>query len=147
MKNAFAFGDKTLESAVRRVNDIRRVAVIGAGTMGQGIAIDMLHKTTFEVILLDIRDDVLDRARDRLSQQWAREVKSTQIREADAAALEARTSFTQRYEDLAKADIIWEVATERIEVKASIFASIEKVVDPQRLKAVFSNTSSHQWYE
>ena len=37
MKRAFSFGDKSIESVVRRVNDVRKIAVIGAGTMGQGI--------------------------------------------------------------------------------------------------------------
>ena len=44
MNRAFSFGDKSLDSAVRRVNAIQRIAVIGAGTMGQGIAIDLLRK-------------------------------------------------------------------------------------------------------
>lgn len=47
MKRAFAFGDKTLEPAVRRVNAVRQVALVGAGTMGVGIAIDLLRKTDY----------------------------------------------------------------------------------------------------
>ncbi|MGD2109776.1 MAG: 3-hydroxyacyl-CoA dehydrogenase NAD-binding domain-containing protein, partial [Phycisphaerae bacterium] len=65
------------------------------------------------------------------------------IRQEDAKALEKRTKYTQKYKDLVKADIIWEVATERSEIKAEIFSEIEKLVDPESVAAVFSNTSSH----
>ena len=78
MKRAFSFGDRSLEAAIRRVNEIRSVAVIGAGTMGQGIAIDLLRKTDYEVILLDIQAEALDRAGEKLSSLWHRQVKAGQ---------------------------------------------------------------------
>nr|CAI78865.1 3-hydroxyacyl-CoA dehydrogenase [uncultured bacterium] len=143
MKRAFSFGDRSIEPAVRRVNEVRSIAVIGAGTMGQGIAIDLLNKTDCEVILLDVQAEALQRAREKLSGLWQQQVKSAQIRAEDAQALEARTKYTQEYNDLASADIIWEVATERSETKAKIFETIEKAADPERIAAVFSNTSSH----
>ena len=143
MEKAFAFGDKTLDPAVKRINRIQRVAIIGAGTMGIGIAIDLLRKTGYGVILLDVQAEALDKARTRLEEQWAADVKSMRIREQDAEALARRTSYTQHYEDLVDVDIIWEVATERVEVKLTIFESIEQAVDPERLAAIFSNTSSH----
>ncbi|MBN2563390.1 MAG: hypothetical protein JXQ75_20920 [Phycisphaerae bacterium] len=143
MKRAFSFGDRTIEPAVQRVNRVRRIAVIGAGTMGQGIAIDLLNKTDCEVVLLDVQAEALERAKARLTGLWKRQVKGAQIREEDAKALEARTKYTQEYGGLANADIIWEVATERIDVKAKIFETIEKTVDPLRIAAIFSNTSSH----
>ena len=143
MKNAFAFGDRSIEAAVRRVNEVRCVAVIGAGTMGQGIAIDLLRKTDCEVVLLDVQAEALQRAEAKLAGLWRQEVKSAQIREEDARRLQSRTKYAQEYGDLANADIIWEVATERSEVKAKIFEAIEKTVDAERIAAVFSNTSSH----
>ncbi|UCE59861.1 MAG: 3-hydroxyacyl-CoA dehydrogenase/enoyl-CoA hydratase family protein [Phycisphaerales bacterium] len=143
MKRAFSFGDKSIEPAVSRVNAVRSVAVIGAGTMGQGIAIDLLQKTDCEVILLDVQPEALKRAEGMLSSLWGRQIKGMQIREEDAKALTARTKYTQSYDDLKGADIIWEVATERSEIKAKIFETIENTVDPERIAAVFSNTSSH----
>lgn len=143
MKHAFAFGDRSIESAVRRVNEVRRVAVIGAGTMGQGIVIDLLKKTDYDIVLLDVQAEALTRAEARLNGSWREQVRRTQIREQDAQALESRTKYTQDYGDLADADVIWEVATERSEVKAKIFETIEKTVDPERIAAIFSNTSSH----
>ncbi|MCH8881785.1 MAG: hypothetical protein IID34_18105, partial [Planctomycetes bacterium] len=73
MKQAFAFGDKSIEAAVRRINEIRRVAIIGAGTMGQGIAIDLLKKTDYEVLLLDVDQAALDRAKKRLDGMWTKQ--------------------------------------------------------------------------
>ena len=143
MKRAFAFGDRSVEPAVKRVNEVRYVAIIGAGTMGQGIAIDLLNKTDYEVILLDVQAEALKRAKARLTGLWQQQVKGAQIRAQDAKTLVARTKYTQEYRDLSAADIIWEVATERIDVKAKIFETIEKTVDPERIAAVFSNTSSH----
>ncbi len=143
MKRAFSFGDKSLDTAVARINEVRCVAVIGAGTMGQGIAIDLLQKTDYEVILLDVQKDALKRAQATLNDLWQQQVSGMQIREVDAKALEARTKYTQQYSDLSDADIIWEAATERSEIKAKIFEAVENTVDPERIAAVFSNTSSH----
>lgn len=143
MKRAFSFGDKSIEPAVKRVNEVRCVAVIGAGTMGQGIAIDLLRKTDCQVVLLDVQAEALQRARTRLAGMWQEQVAGNRIRPEDAKSFESRTRYTQSYDDLRDADIIWEVATERGEIKARIFQTIEKTVDPERLAAVFSNTSSH----
>ncbi|MCH7873228.1 MAG: hypothetical protein IID33_16150, partial [Planctomycetes bacterium] len=143
MKKAFAFGDKSIESAVRRVNEIRRVAVIGAGIMGQGIIEDLLKKTGYEIVVLDVSTDALERCKAVFDSMWKRQISTFQIRKQDAEALTARVVYTQNYADLDGADIIWEVAAERGDVKKAIFAAIEKNVDADRLAAVFSNTSSH----
>ena len=143
MKKAFAFGDKSIESAVRRVNEIRRVAVIGAGTMGQGIIEDLLKKTDYEIVVLDVSTDALERCKGVFVDSSKQQVSTFQIRKQDAEALAARVVYTQNYADLDGADIIWEVASERGDVKQAIFAAIEKNVDADRMAAVFSNTSSH----
>ncbi len=143
MKQAFAFGDKSIEAAVRRINEIRRVAIIGAGTMGQGIAIDLLRKTDYEVLLLDVDQAALDRARSRLDGMWKKQVEKSQMRAKDAETLADRTRSTQDYGELKGADIIWEVATERADTKAKIFETVEANFEADSLAAVFSNTSSH----
>lgn len=143
MKRAFSYGDKSIEAAVRRINEIRRIAVIGAGTMGQGIALDLLQKTDYEVVLLDVRAEALDQARARFEGQWSQHVRQNRIRSEDAAALGRRVVYTQGDAVLGESDIIWEAATERVEIKAKIFEQIAARVDPERIAAVFSNTSSH----
>ncbi len=143
MKRAFAFGDRSLELAVRRVNAVRQVGLVGAGTMGLGIALDLLRKTDYEVILLDVQPAALERARARLSGLWQQQVQTQRLRPCEARALERRTKYTQSYEDLRSADIVWEVATERAAIKAQIFAQLERTLDPERVAGIFSNTSSH----
>jgi 3-hydroxybutyryl-CoA dehydrogenase len=143
MKRAFAFGDRSIEAVVRRVNDVRCIAIIGGGTMGQGIVIDLLEKTDCDLILLDIQTEALQRAEAMLSARWKQQAERSQIRAEDAEDLKGRVTYTQDYGDLKRADIIWEVATERSEIKAKIFESIEKAADVEKLAAVFSNTSSH----
>ncbi|MBL1218368.1 MAG: hypothetical protein D8M59_12840 [Planctomycetes bacterium] len=143
MKRAFAFGDKQLAPVVARVNAIKRVAVIGAGTMGQGIAIDLLQKTDYHVVLLDVLPEALKRAEASLAALWDGQVKGARIRPEDAQLLTSRVTYTQDYDDLGSADIIWEVATERAAIKAKIFEQIEQCADPASIAAVFSNTSSH----
>lgn len=147
MKRAFAFGDKSIEPAVRRVNDLHCVALIGAGTMGQGIAMDLLTKTDWRLILLDVSEPALQRAQTRLKDAWVGQVHDQRIREEDATSREARLTFTQDYAALRQADLIWEVATERSEIKAHIFEQIERYADLERLAAVFSNTSSYTTVE
>ena len=147
MKKAFFFGDKSIESAVRRVNEVRLVGVIGAGTMGRGIIVDLLAKTDYDLIVLDVSQEALDRTREHRATTWSEQVRGFRIREEDAGALAERVTYTQNYADLAGADIIWEVATERGAVKAKIFEAIEQHVDAERIAAVFSNTSSHMTAE
>ncbi len=143
MKRAFSYGDRSIDSVVARVNEIQCVALIGAGTMGQGIAIDLLNKTDYDLIVVDIQQEVLDRTRSTFESSWAKQVKQQRLREEDAKALSARVTYTQDYKELQRADIVWEVATERGEIKGKIFAALEAHLDPERIAAVFSNTSSH----
>ncbi|MFQ5413145.1 MAG: 3-hydroxyacyl-CoA dehydrogenase NAD-binding domain-containing protein [Phycisphaerae bacterium] len=143
MRKAFFFGDKALEASVRRVNEVRCVAVIGAGTMGRGIVGDLLDKTDYEVVVLDVDQGALDAMRDALARVQDRQISEHRMRKEDARARAARVTYTQDYGDIGRADVVWEVATERGDVKAAIFEAIERVVDPERIAAVFSNTSSH----
>lgn len=72
--------------------------------MGQGIAADLLTKTDYEVILLDVEADALQRTEAKLRDTCAQQVKALRIREEDAKGLEARVSYTQAYKELKKAD-------------------------------------------
>ncbi len=119
MKRAFAFGDKSIDAAVRRVNDVRRVAIIGAGTMGRGIIADLLSKTDYQITLLDVERDALDSARAHFA-----DVREKRLRAQDAEVLDGRIAYTQSYDDLTDADVIWEAATERVEIKKRIFQAI-----------------------
>ena len=94
MKRAFSFGDKSLDAAVRRVNDVKSVAVIGAGTMGQGIAIDLIQKTDYALILLDVQSEALDRAKSRFDKMWDKQAADKRLRSEDAEAFKSRVTYT-----------------------------------------------------
>ncbi|MFO0838449.1 MAG: 3-hydroxyacyl-CoA dehydrogenase NAD-binding domain-containing protein [Phycisphaerae bacterium] len=143
MKRAFSFGDKTIDSAARRCNELRGIGVIGAGTMGVGIVIDLLAKTDYQLVVLDVSQEALDRAAARLSEWRESQVRDRRIREEDGNAIESRLTFTRDYAALMNVDLVWEAATESDAVKAKIFESIEKHCDAERLAAIFSNTSAH----
>ncbi len=142
MKRAFAFSDRVIDGAVKRINNMKSIAIIGAGTMGQGIIIDLLQKTDCKIIVIDVRTEALDRAKTIIENKWASQIGS-RLRKDDADSFNSRVVYTQNYDTLSDVDIVWEVATEREAVKAKIFQSIENIVNPERIAAIFSNTSSH----
>ncbi len=111
--------------------------------MGQGIAVDLLRKTDWRIVLLDVSADALQRCRRRIDDLLQQDVQRFRLRQEDAQADASRLTFTSAYDDLGGVDLIWEAATERGEIKAKIFEAIERVVDPLQIAAVFSNTSSH----
>ncbi len=143
MGTCFSFGNKILQKEAARLNKVKKVALIGTGTMGIGIAIDLLNKTGYEIICIDISDQALDRAKNEIGNYFTGMYQGGRIMEDQLAAYMGRLSYTKDFEALANAEIIWEVATERIDVKEIIFRNIEKYVDQSKLIFVFSNTSSH----
>ncbi|MEI6576267.1 MAG: 3-hydroxyacyl-CoA dehydrogenase NAD-binding domain-containing protein [Bacteroidota bacterium] len=143
MGTCFSFGNKSLQKESARLNKVKRVALIGTGTMGIGIAIDLLNKTAYEIICIDISDQALERAKNEIGDYFSKMLQGGRIIEEQLAAYLGRLSYTKDYAALAAAEIIWEVATERLDVKEIIFKNIEKYVDQSKLIFVFSNTSSH----
>jgi 3-hydroxyacyl-CoA dehydrogenase/enoyl-CoA hydratase/carnithine racemase len=143
MKTAFAFGNKSLQKEVTRLNSIKKIAVIGSGTMGIGIGIDILNKTASDVIFIDVADAALDRAGKDISNYFSGLASGGRILEAEVKEYLGRVTYSKDFSLLSQAGIIWEAATERIDIKKSIFENIEKYADPGKLLFVYSNTSSH----
>ncbi|AWT11881.1 3-hydroxybutyryl-CoA dehydrogenase [Stutzerimonas frequens] len=118
---------------------ISRVAVIGAGTMGNGIA-QVCAVAGLQVVMLDISEAALEKGLRTLSASLARLVTKGQLDEdAKQAALE-RIQTTTDKQGLADADLVIEAATEDVVLKEKILADIGQYVRPQTLIA--SNTSS-----
>ncbi|MCX6277802.1 MAG: 3-hydroxyacyl-CoA dehydrogenase NAD-binding domain-containing protein [Bacteroidetes bacterium] len=143
MGTVFSFGNKLLQKEVGKLNNIKKIAVIGSGTMGIGIGIDILNKTGYEVIFIDVADSALERASREIGSYFSAMAGSGRILEDQAAELLARVTYSKDFALLGKAEVIWEAATERIDVKKAIFGNIEKYADPEKLVFIFSNTSSH----
>jgi len=143
MGTVFSFGNKLLQKEVAKLNNIKKIAIIGSGTMGIGIGIDILNKTGYDVIFIDVADSALERASRDIGSHFSGLADGGRMLEEQAKACLARVSYTKDFALLGQAEIIWEVATERIDVKKVIFGNIEKYADPKKLVFIFSNTSSH----
>lgn len=119
--------------------EIRNVAVIGAGQMGNGIA-HVAAASGYDVILQDIAQAPLDKALATIEKNLGRQVKKARITEADAAATLARITTVTDVQALAPADLLIEAATENVGLKLKIFEGLSRVASDSALLA--SNTSS-----
>ena len=118
--------------------DIRRIAVIGAGTMGSGIAIAALD-AGYEVLLLEQEAAALERGAGRIHEHYASRVKSGKVKATAAAACEARLVATLDWPRIAEADLVIEAVFEEIGVKQQVFQRIDALARPGAVLA--SNTS------
>jgi len=118
---------------------IRQVGVVGAGTMGNGIA-HVFARCGYQVVLCDVEQRFLDRALDTIAKNLSRETAKGKISaEQEKAALEKITPVLERA-PLAASDLIVEAATEKFEIKADIFRDLDRIARPEIILA--SNTSS-----
>jgi 3-hydroxybutyryl-CoA dehydrogenase len=121
------------------IDAIKTVAVLGAGTMGNGIA-HVFAKAGYKTILRDVDQKYLDRALDTIGKNLDREVKKAKITEADKPAIIKRILFTTDANDLAAADIAIEAVPEQRELKERVLKEADAVLRPGVILA--SNTSS-----
>jgi len=118
---------------------IQRVGVIGAGTMGNGIA-QACAAVGLDVVMIDINDAAVARGVAAIGGSLDRLVKKEKIGATDKAAALARIKGSTRYEDLADCDLVIEAATESLELKLRILKQADAIVRGDALIA--SNTSS-----
>jgi len=143
MGTVFSFGNKLLQKEIAKLNNIKKIAIIGSGTMGIGIGIDILNKTGFDVIFIDIAESALERASGEIGGYFSNLAEGGRMLEEQTAACLSRVTYSKDFTLLGQAEIIWEAATERLDVKKVIFGNIEKYADSKKLVFIFSNTSSH----
>ena len=108
------------------VNDIKIVAVIGAGTMGSGIA-QVVASHEREVLLLDISDAVLDRGIKIIDKSLNRLIKKEEIDHEDRTSILGRITTTTNFDDLRRADFVIEAVFEDREVKKDIYSKLDQV--------------------
>ncbi|HEX3939873.1 MAG TPA: 3-hydroxyacyl-CoA dehydrogenase NAD-binding domain-containing protein [Acidobacteriaceae bacterium] len=121
------------------MEEIRQAGVIGAGTMGAGIA-QVLAQAGITVMLCDVDDGRLARGMESISKNLDRAVcKGSRSAESAAESFSAIRT-TVRSEDLAGCGLVIEAATERWEIKREIFRSLDRILGPEAILA--SNTSS-----
>lgn len=119
---------------------MKKIAVIGAGTMGNGIA-HTFAQFGFKVNLIDISQDSLDRGMATITKNLDRMVNRETISEADKTnTLENITTFTHLKDGVENMDLVVEAATENVELKLTIFKDLDRFCDEKTILA--SNTSS-----
>ena len=119
--------------------DIKCVGVVGAGTMGNGIA-HVFARGGFSVVLCDLEQRFLDRALDTIARNLGRETARGKLTaDEEAAALKHITPVVDRGR-LAECDFVVEAATEKLEIKAELFRDLDRIMRPEVILA--SNTSS-----
>jgi 3-hydroxybutyryl-CoA dehydrogenase len=119
--------------------NVKRVGVVGAGTMGHGIAQVFTH-AGFDVRLVDAAAAALDRARSAIEKSLGRFVEKGRLSPADRDAALARLTTGTSVDSLSDSDYIVEAVYEDLEVKRSLFARLDQITRPDVVLA--SNTSS-----
>lgn len=119
--------------------DIKKVAVIGGGTMGNGIA-HIFAQSGYEVVLIEQSDDLLEKAIGIIAKNLGRLVKKEKISQDDADAAVARIAKSTSLDDAKDAQLVIEAVFESFEVKKEIFEKLDKVCGKDAILA--SNTSS-----
>ncbi|WP_454762662.1 3-hydroxybutyryl-CoA dehydrogenase [Cupriavidus campinensis] len=118
---------------------IKTVGIVGAGTMGNGIA-QACAVAGIDVVMVDISDAAVQKGIATVAGSLDRLIKKDKATEADKAAALARIQGSTSYEDFRKVDIVIEAATENYELKLKILKQIDGIVGPDVIVA--SNTSS-----
>jgi 3-hydroxybutyryl-CoA dehydrogenase len=118
---------------------IRTVAVLGAGTMGNGIA-HVFARSAYNVILRDVETRFLDSAIATIAKNLDREVKKGKVPEGDKSKILSRIHTTTDISEIARADFAVEAVPERLDLKLSVLREADKLLPPEVILA--SNTSS-----
>jgi 3-hydroxybutyryl-CoA dehydrogenase len=120
---------------------IRRVGVVGAGTMGNGIA-HVFARGGFDVVLCDVDQRFLDRGLDTIAKNLDREVAKNKITAGDKVSALGRITAAVDLGKLGECDLAIEAATEKFEIKAEIFRELDRIMKPRPEVILASNTSS-----
>ncbi|MDE2483531.1 MAG: enoyl-CoA hydratase/isomerase family protein [bacterium] len=120
-------------------HDIKRAGVIGAGTMGTGIAITFAQ-AGIPVAVIDSNADAVEKARQTVFGMFMYQVQKGRMTQEEAWKLGQSIQFTDDYNELADADVVIEAVFESMDVKKQVFAKLDAIVKPEGILA--SNTST-----
>jgi len=119
--------------------EIKRVAVIGAGTMGGGISMNFMN-AGIPVTMLEMKQEALDKGLATIEKNYQSQVNKGKLKEDKFQQRMALLSTTLNYEDLADADLVIEAVFEELSVKEQVFKKLDEVMKPGAILA--SNTST-----
>ncbi len=120
-------------------NEIKTIGVIGAGTMGNGIA-QTAARAGFAVILRDVEERFIERGLSTIQRNLARDVEKERITADAKREVEERITTTTDLHSFEAADIVIEAITENLDAKTNLFRTVDQIVRPGVILA--SNTSS-----
>lgn len=118
---------------------IEKVAVIGGGTMGSGIA-EVAARSGCDTIVVEVDAAFAEIAQERLESSTAKAVSRGKLSDEDRSAMLGRLRFSTSFDELADRDLVIEAVIESPQVKAEVFATLDRIVQPSGILA--SNTSS-----
>ncbi|HEY1978152.1 MAG TPA: 3-hydroxyacyl-CoA dehydrogenase NAD-binding domain-containing protein [Candidatus Baltobacteraceae bacterium] len=119
--------------------DIKKAGVIGAGTMGSGIAITFAQ-AGIPVVVVDSNDEAVDKARQTVMGMFMYQVQKGKLTQEEAWKRGQSIKFTDDWSELADADVVVEAVFENMDVKKDVFTRLESIVKPEAIFA--SNTST-----
>ena len=125
--------------ASTKARDLTNAAVVGAGTMGGGIAMSFAD-FGYDVKIMDASKEALDRGMERIRANYATSVKRGSLKEDEMTRRLARIHPVAGYDDIKDCDVVIEAVFEEMDVKKPIFAKLDEVMKPGAL--LFSNTSA-----
>jgi len=124
---------------VSNIDSIKTVAVLGAGTMGNGIA-HVFARAGFKVILRDVEQRFLDRGMETIGKNLDREIKKGKLAEAEKGAVLGRVRPVTGMSAVAEADFVVEAVPEKLEIKKAVLGEADRIL-PEGV-IIASNTSS-----
>ena len=116
-----------------------KISVLGAGSMGSGIA-QVAAQSGHEVVLVDTNQDALDKAKGKLAKIMARLVEKGKFGQDIADGIQNRITYSTQMDDFANSGMVIEAIIENLEIKQKVFKTIEGIVDENCILA--TNTSS-----
>ncbi|EMA46706.1 3-hydroxyacyl-CoA dehydrogenase family protein [Halococcus saccharolyticus] len=126
---------------MRELDSVERVGVVGAGTMGNGIA-QVAATAGYDVVMRDIEQEFVDRGFDAIDSSLGRLVDGNKLTEDEAAATRERITGTTDLDDLADCDLVVEAAVEEMEIKQEIFADLDETIPDDVVLATNTSTLS-----
>jgi 3-hydroxybutyryl-CoA dehydrogenase len=119
--------------------DVKKVVVVGGGTMGNGIA-HVFARGGYETTLIDIKQEYLDRALGTIKKNLERQAQKGTIQASDVLAALGRIRTSTNIDDACDGDLVIEAVFENMEAKTEIFKKLDSICRPETILA--SNTSS-----
>jgi 3-hydroxybutyryl-CoA dehydrogenase len=121
------------------MGEIERIGVVGAGTMGHGIA-QVAAGRGFEVALVDVSEEALAKGLSQIRKGYGRLVEKERMSDAEREAALGRITMSRELDALAGSDLVVEAVVERLEVKQKVLAELDRTLAPEAILA--TNTSS-----